>query len=116
MINILLLCVQNLNFALKFGKINEKSLCYPSILWSFIWLIYSLSSCSDIFDAMFPVHRHAGEVIIQQGRQFNMLLFVFAPEITSFLKILIKICFVIWWFECYLSESNVFIAGHIKIL
>ncbi len=22
---------------------------------------------SDIFDAMFPVHRHAGEVIIQQG-------------------------------------------------
>lgn len=107
MIYILLLCVQNFNFALKFGKINEKSL---------IWLIYTLSSCSDIFDAMFPVHRHAGEVIIQQGRQFNMLLFVFAPEITSFLKILIKICFVIWWFECYLSESNVFIAGHIKIL
>ena len=23
--------------------------------------------CSDIFDAMFPVHLHAGEVIIQQG-------------------------------------------------
>lgn len=23
---------------------------------------------SDIFDAMFPVHRHAGEVIIQQGK------------------------------------------------
>lgn len=89
---------------------------YPSILWSFIWLIYTLSSCSDIFDAMFPVHRHAGEVIIQQGRQFNMLLFLFAPEITSFLKILIKICFVIWWFECYLSESNVILAGHIKIL
>jgi cAMP-dependent protein kinase regulator len=22
---------------------------------------------SDIFDAMFPIHRHAGEVIIQQG-------------------------------------------------
>lgn len=57
--------------------------------------MYTLSSCSDIFDAMFPVHRHAGEIIIQQGRQFNMLLFVFALEITSFLKILIKICFVI---------------------
>lgn len=23
---------------------------------------------SDIFDAMFPVHRHTGEVIIQQGK------------------------------------------------
>jgi len=23
--------------------------------------------CSDIFDAMFPMHRHTGEVIIQQG-------------------------------------------------
>ena len=24
--------------------------------------------CSDIFDAMFPMHRHSGELIIQQGR------------------------------------------------
>jgi len=23
--------------------------------------------CSDIFDAMFPMHRHSGELIIQQG-------------------------------------------------
>lgn len=92
MIYILLLCVQNLNFALKFGKINEKSLCYPSILWSFIWLIYTLSSCSDIFDAMFPVHRHAGEVIIQQGRQFNMLLFnlCLLQKLPAFLKFWLK--------------------------
>lgn len=54
-----------------------------------------LSSYSDIFDAMFPVHRHAGEVIIQQGRQLSMLMFLFAPEISSFHTFLIKICFVI---------------------
>lgn len=51
----------------------------------FYLFMHCLSSCSDIFDAMFPVHRHAGEVIIQQGRQLSMLMFLFAPEITSFL-------------------------------
>lgn len=30
---------------------------------------------SDIFDAMFPVHRHAGEVIIQQGMYSVFLQF-----------------------------------------
>ncbi|KAJ8318982.1 hypothetical protein KUTeg_004073 [Tegillarca granosa] len=30
---------------------------------------------SDIFDAMFPVHRHAGEIIIQQG-MLNFKIFV----------------------------------------
>ena len=28
--------------------------------------------CSDIFDAMFPMHRHSGEVIIQQGEYCAM--------------------------------------------
>ena len=32
-----------------------------------LWIIIVIILCSDIFDAMFPVHRHAGEVIIQQG-------------------------------------------------
>ena len=32
-----------------------------------LYIVAVIVVFSDIFDAMFPVHRHAGEVIIQQG-------------------------------------------------
>ena len=33
-----------------------------------LFILTFVSLSSDIFDAMFPVHRHGGEVIIQQGK------------------------------------------------
>ena len=38
-------------------------------------LIFYIVVFSDIFDAMFPVHRHAGETIIKQGKniEYNRL-------------------------------------------
>lgn len=44
-------------------------ICVSAYLCTLVEKIHngSLFSFSDIFDAMFPVHRHAGEIIIKQG-------------------------------------------------
>lgn len=46
--------LQNSAFSIKLNKMT----CLTPFLFFF----------SDIFDAMFPVHRHGGETIIQQGK------------------------------------------------
>lgn len=41
---------------------------------------------SDIFDAMFPVHRHAGEVIIQQGDEGDNFYVIDQGEVDIFVN------------------------------
>lgn len=54
---------------------EDECLCY--IMYILYCVLMIIFVCSDIFDAMFPVHRHAGEVIIQQGRTSLLLKSIF---------------------------------------
>ena len=51
--------------------------------------------CSDIFDAMFPVHRHAGEVIIQQGDEGDNFYVIDQGEVDVSHLVLLFQCLVI---------------------
>ena len=66
-----------------------------------LWIIIVIILCSDIFDAMFPVHRHAGEVIIQQGDEGDNFYVIDQGEV--------DVSHPVLHFQCLCLDNRVFV-------